>query len=296
MRRTYAKRPTKRRLSARYDRPTKRYKRAYAPKRVYRAKARYNRKKVTNIRNSYYQGIRTVRPWRSSYKTVTKAPVVRGTKHRMELYGLAYSSSTLSAIHPLLMVSRMSDAQVFGSSTITSYGQHTDFDAYGNGYPIAFRKIFHKGTKVTVRCTNLNENNITVRISLVQLRKGMDNADWNNDPHRVINYRHWKVHFTEKFVMDTGDFTPIVASGTTTGVQPNKSSMVTKEYYIPVNRWRKTRDGGPSNQDTDWNSPCVNDELKFRIDTDDQTSVDGQYVQFDFKVTQYFCTVETDET
>ena len=145
--------------------------------------------------------------------------------------------------------------------------------------------------KIVFRFTNYQETNLTVRIAIVKAKPYLNQADWNHDVHRPINTTHWHVIKMDKFVIDTGDWT---ADGSG-NAQPNASKMVTKTYYIPMNRWVYTNDGNPATAGTQWQTATSNLMRSLYIDTDDATSVDNQYLEIKCHVTQYLRFVDANQ-
>lgn len=286
MARTYEKRRTlKRRLSRTYA-PAKR--RRFNTGRVRRRPSAYRK------RGNYYGKSMVAAPYRSS-KYIYPNPVIKATSHKSEFYATGYSS-TATANNPLYIHLRAFNHANFFKTNWATSNFYADHDAYELGFPTGYRKLFHKGVKVNLRFTNKNENNITVRVTVVRTRHNKAYVDMNHDVHRPQNTRHFHIVKQMKFTMDTGDFTPVSLGGTTTGVQSNANNMVTRDIYLPINKWMFTTSGKPSAFSSDFDPENTKDDLVMIIDTDDETYVDGQWVEIEANACQYWKTVNDAET
>lgn len=250
-----------------------------------------SRRKFKRKNTSYYKRKTSVKLSRfAKFSTPRKPPVLRGTSHRIEFSATAETSTALAHNQNLLTtVTALSQEDFFSYGLDT--GNHwqagfhyTDYDAYEFTFPKGMRKIYHVGTKLSLRFTCIGETNCTIRTAVVRKKQDYPLLDWNHDVHRTINTRHLKVLAKEKFVLSS-----------TNG---NGEPMIKKEYWFPVNRWIQTKHGDPATSYTAWDN-TKNDRYVARylwIDSDDYSNVDTQKVRIDANVTIYFHTVNDNES
>jgi len=276
----------KRKYSGSNRRSYKKYKRT-AGQSITRYTRNNQKRKMLRRRGkgSYYKKSSTVLIRSKRFKG---APIVKGTPHFSEFY--ATSQTSLGATNnPITMyIQAFESAQMFPASWLTR-NYYANYDAYDQAYPNGYRKIYWRGTKIKLRFTNITESGVTLRICFATPKYGMDSVDWNPDPHRSTNTRHWKIRKMDKFIMTAADFTDIQGIPVA-----NRVTTVVREYWLPANRWIHTKDGHESNAASDFNPAFQNMQTYMFINSDDATDLDNQYVTIDANVTQYWYTSETD--
>lgn len=254
-------------------------------------RGRMSRRPRRRTGTSYFKGKKTIYATKRARYTLKKPPVIRGTPHRSEFHARAFSSDGLN--NPIVVtLNEMSTDRMFGDSSIDTHSYYINHDAYKLAFPTGMRKLYLKAVKMIVRLTNVHERNVTIRMSIISSKISRADADWNSDPHRPINTRHYKVHSSEKFVMNAGEYTTDLL-----GIAgAHRQAMITKTFYLPINQWRYTTHGDISADQNDWSHPNVFTKTRLRIDTDDITDADGQYIDMDFNATVYWYSVNDDQT
>lgn len=230
------------------------------------------------------------------YRRKGYQPIIKGTGHRAESYISWNSSVTGPAANNMQMIiNNFGAGYKIQSGTPISATSQTGFDAYyvaSQNAPYGFTKCFSKGVKVKLLCTNTNELAGKVRITFAKLRRGRNGslpAQWNTDVNRPIATRHWKVIKSESFIMEPFTYTDAGAA--------NGSTVVEKNFYIPINKWRETITADAATSGGDWNlaSYAPQDAIYMFVDTNDSNPT-GSVIGFQSYIIDYFSTIETTQT
>lgn len=219
-----------------------------------------------------------------------RAPVIRGTSHRAGMTCQAYLGVGVSTVNPIyLAVTCLGYTNkvnnVAGATTTFLTGAVIDagFDDNPSGFPIGYRKVYHRYTSVQVdlRSTAAAIAGNLCRITFYKIKTTLNSnaTAFDTDPTRVFNGRHAVVLRQERFLIDD--------------TQGGGSELRTiKKYNFEVGKWKSSSTGSPSTLVNDWDTVAssISDIIYMQITCDLPTALNTNNTLAVIRVVDYYYT------
>lgn len=163
---------------------------------------------------------------------------------------------------------------------------YDNYQANSQTAPYGVKKIYFKGTAITLKLQNAGEAMVTVRITFVKLKPWATDTEWNWNVHQPLARNHFNVLSTEKFVIQpipVSNNADVLPAGAEAG-----NTYIERKYYMPWNRYVYTNNGDYGQTFSDWQK-LKKEYTYMLIESDDATITDGETVSCTCTMVDYWC-------